>query len=567
MTGYKNYFEGHGEFCVSASSELSSAWTGWQAFNDTEGAFGKGAWITAMNRYTLNNYIDVDPSVAANINGVYGEFLELKLPYKITLDHVIIKSRSGNGDAYGYAGGAAAGNVWGSNDGVKWTLLTSFTGFTYGYITNSGYPESVLVNSTTPYSYFRLQATKRVIRYTTTADGYTNVGELKFFGTREQGQSVLHDGQLTLTKNLNVPRIGPALDADDTPRRDRLVVEYNTSTNPTFEGAVRDTSGRGLDGALISGSSYDATQKALVFDGTDDYIKVDNIRNSAGAWSHSYSVWINLDGMVNETVVLIGADASHKASSVKINNSTQIHWFFYSNDVTFTHSMKLGSWHHLAAVYDGGVPDSSRRMWIDGVELSVAIAGAATALNLSANTEMRIGRRQSSTNHFNGSMSQFKLYDTALTAEEVKTLYDMGQCDEGHHVVNFSKTRVGIGLGDGEAPQAALDVRGDVKVDGSFQCGTGTLRFHTLHGVHPATGNQTVPFAFRGSVYGTASNIISVSGVSQNTNGDLVPWDYHAESSAWEVQAYYDVGNQYFVIFSQGTSTRGNKWSMYIVTT
>jgi hypothetical protein len=57
-------------------------------------------------------------------------------------------------------------------------------------------------------------------------------------------------------------------------------------------------------------------------------------------------------------------------------------------------------------------------------------------------------------------LSSIKLYDTALTAEEVKTLYDMGRCDEGHHVVNFSKTRVGIGLGDGQAPRGALDVRG-----------------------------------------------------------------------------------------------------------
>jgi len=48
----------------------------------------------------------------------------------------------------------------------------------------------------------------------------------------------------------------------------------------------------------------------------------------------------------------------------------------------------------------------------------------------------------------------------------VKTLYDMGRCDEGHHVVNFSKTRVGIGLGDGEAPRAALDVRGDIFLNG-----------------------------------------------------------------------------------------------------
>jgi hypothetical protein len=33
-------------------------------------------------------------------------------------------------------------------------------------------------------------------------------------------------------------------------------------------------------------------------------------------------------------------------------------------------------------------------------------------------------------------------------------------------VVNFSKTRVGIGLGDGEAPRGVLDVRGDVNVEG-----------------------------------------------------------------------------------------------------
>ena len=42
----------------------------------------------------------------------------------------------------------------------------------------------------------------------------------------------------------------------------------------------------------------------------------------------------------------------------------------------------------------------------------------------------------------------------------------MGRWDEGGHVVNFSKTRVGIGLGDEEVPQAALDVRGDVVVRG-----------------------------------------------------------------------------------------------------
>ena len=64
-----------------------------------------------------------------------------------------------------------------------------------------------------------------------------------------------------------------------------------------------------------------------------------------------------------------------------------------------------------------------------------------------------------SSSDLDGAISNFKLYDCALTAQEVKTLYNMGRCDEGHHVVNFSKTRVGIGLGDGEAPRGVLDVR------------------------------------------------------------------------------------------------------------
>ena len=127
-------------------------------------------------------------------------------------------------------------------------------------------------------------------------------------------------------------------------------------------------------------------------------------------------------------------------------------------------------------------------------------------------------------------------------------------------MVNFSKTRVGIGLGDGEAPQSTLDVRG------TFQ-GNSPLHFYVLHGVHPnPLANQSVPFREPGVINGT-SKIVSVSGVTHNSNDDVVPWEYHSESAQWEVQTYYDISAQDFVIFSQGTSTAGKRWSMYIVTT
>ena len=167
--------------------------------------------------------------------------------------------------------------------------IKSFSGLTYD--DGAGVYSDVEINAT---DYFKKIALV-VTNIGSTASTWMGLGELRYFGYREQvtKQSVLHDGQLTLTKSLNVPRIGPALDADDTPRRDRLVVEYNTSTNPTFEGAVRDMSGRGNDGMFYGGALYDATEK--VFDGftTTNYIRT-NLTVFRGNVPHSHSVWFKL---------------------------------------------------------------------------------------------------------------------------------------------------------------------------------------------------------------------------------------------------------------------------------
>ena len=125
------------------------------------------------------------------------------------------------------------------------------------------------------------------------------------------------------------------------------------------------------------------------------------------------------------------------------------------------------------ATYDGGTAASGRKLFIDGVEIAqTSTFGTITGVNLAANPDFAVGMRTDISGYLAGAISNFKLYDTVLTAKEVKTLYDMGRCDEGGHVVNFSKTRVGIGLGDGEAPQAALDVRGNVSFGSRVGIGT-----------------------------------------------------------------------------------------------
>jgi hypothetical protein len=467
MTGYKNYFEGHGEFCVYASTELIDAnHEAWKSFNKFRGNDG---WHTGGVNYTSGVY-----TAGKSLGGISGDYLVLKLPYKINLKSIAMVPRGGLPQR-----GPGSGVILGSNDEVIWEQVHSFSGITY---TDNVYTTIDAISSTKTYNVFAMVVTN--LAGTGVNTDYVNLAEWKLFGTREQGQSVLHDGQLTLTKSLTVPRIGPALDADDTPRRDRLVVEYNTSTNPTFEGAVRDTSGRGNDGAFYgTNMNYSSTEKALVFNGTDDYARSIRLNNTGGDYIHSVSWWFKTDittsaiGTNEEVMWHLGdAWAARICSYASFyGNRIYLAWNTYNINCATTNINQL-QWNHACVTYTGGGSSlTSRKFYLNG-ELEPATLDnvEGTLLNLPANTLLTLGaRKPTATNtiastYFDGRISNFKLYDTALTAEEVKTLYDMGRCDEGHHMVNFSKTRVGIGLGDGEAPTYTLDVRGQIRSQGSL---------------------------------------------------------------------------------------------------
>jgi hypothetical protein len=390
---------------------------------------------------------------------------------------VIVAGESGfytNGAAYSgrvriYNMPSTIKNIWGSNDDVNWTRITTTP--TREEATSNvaglafGYDDRLEFKNLDNPNYYKYHAI--------VADAFTRLKDVKLFGIRNQGSSTLHDGALTLTKNLDVPRIGPPLDADDTPRRDRLVVEYNTSTNPLEDGLVQDTSGRGNDGVFYGGASYSATEKALVFDGSGDYLE-GPVHNSSGEWLHSVSMWFKRNASDSYDVLFhLGQQSTGKTSSMRLFSDNRFRFNFYDAEIEASYTVNNGTWYHLAFSYSGGTDIANRKIYLNGTKLAVTNnSGTPVVLNLDANEMFTLAtQRYPIEGQMNCDISNFKLYDTALTAEEVKTLYDMGRCDEGHHVVNFSKTRVGIGLGDGEAPQATLDVRGNFYLNNNLVVG------------------------------------------------------------------------------------------------
>jgi hypothetical protein len=491
MTGYKNYFEGHGEFCVRESS-ISGANTtgfGWKAFDRQHDGTTTTNGREWRNSAGFENTTGIYTGSEHHHNGgVLGAWLEIELPYKIKLQSHKIHT--------GYAGPSTTDdkktkgrypktfNIYGYTDNY-WELISEYTSVEP---INVDEEQTFISSKNEFYNKFVI-----IVKSTYAGSGgsfnistaVTSIGMWRLFGTREQGQSVLHDGQLTLTKSLNVPRIGPALDADDTPRRDRLVVEYNTSTNPTFEGAVRDTSGRGNDGVFYGNTYYDATTKALDFDGLgNDY--VERQLNNSGDFDFTVSLWIkrNSDSATMDVWFLGGNSNANPGNGTGFQlESEGVGYFYFFSGRLLTDSnlgsdIGVGKWNHVICTRDG----NTQKLYLNGLDRNITQSGT-DGLTLEPNTLLSLGRRNVE-HYYDGSISNFKLYDCVLTAEEVKRLYDMGRCDEGHHTVNFSKTRVGIGLGDGEAPRAALDVSGGMsrglftinQTEGQWYNGT-ALRF------------------------------------------------------------------------------------------
>jgi hypothetical protein len=228
---------------------------------------------------------------------------------------------------------------------------------------------------------------------------------------------------------------------------------------------VVDVSGNGINGTLTNGAAYSSTDRALTFDGTDDYI-IGNLNNS-GDTPFTVSLWLKTDasGVAQMLWNLGGSGGTgnpEDSVALEISSSNGLDFFIYSGTseaVSSFGTTYLNKWVHVVATRSG----NTLKIYFDGTQQTTTTFSSTDTLSLVANTEFTIGARgtgQLGNSPLNGSISNFKIYDVALTAEEVAMEYALGRTGKS---LNLTDTSLCLG---GTAPRAQLDVRGSARFGG-----------------------------------------------------------------------------------------------------
>ena len=412
-------------YVASASSVYGDDST--YAYNSFVNTVGNH-WLSSSNSF------DGAPDV---FNGVNGPWISIQLPDAIKLEYLEFYVRNGSANQL-----VTAGNVYASNDGSNWYSIGSLDNLgTY----TTYLPARVNFTHTTLYDRYLLHITSFVTNY-------ASMERLSLYGTPEYDPEA-HGTDVIMRSVPNVPNT------------DWLEVYWDAGNTSSYSGSgttVNDLSGNGVTGTITGTNGFDSTYKAFTFDGSGDYIQ-GTTSIGTGAVIHTWSLWVkNLTPTSTQYAYICGFGTAGSAtmSGFMLRNGDRLEFTAYGTYVYYEDFPNTANtWKHVVGVYRGGAWNSANcDIYIDGRKVSV-VGTSTTTLNISGTT-VNIGSNPGGGQPFVGSIANSRLFNRALSADEVWHLYayQKDYFNVSPDVVTFKSGRLGIGTSE---PRAVLDVKGD----------------------------------------------------------------------------------------------------------
>jgi hypothetical protein len=482
-------------YAASASTALGSGWEPYRAFNTIAG--GAEGWHDQGSTYSTGVYTGSNSVTPVTGSAVEGEWIQIQLPGKIKLEKVRLAPR----ETYTYRMPKDA-TILGSNNGTDWYRVASWSGQTY--LSGNNYA-TIDIDSEQYYNYYVLV----VEALGADAGGNSvNIGEWELYGTPEYDPEA-HGVDVVVKSVPNVPNT------------DWLEVYYDAKDYTS--GVVPDLSTNSLNGTLTNGATFDNSDGIgkFTFDGSNDYISGSIPSTFTGNQTYTFSTWIKPTSHPSSGFIGIfeaGTRSDDDSFGLYLNAGNIVHLAYGTNLATTTLA-PVGQWTHIIGTYTSG----DRKVYANGVLLGQDTYSALTL----AGTTLVVGANSGGTQPFTGSIANFRLFNRALTTDEIYQLYAYQKEYFGHGDLSMTLKNGRLGIGTSE-PRAALDVRGVINAESFYGLNDATVAYkyfdsdtinHTFSNLNLKVGEA---YKIVWSYHNTTSN----HNVHMFVNGDETDTNY-----------------------------------------
>jgi hypothetical protein len=192
------------------------------------------------------------------------------------------------------------------------------------------------------------------------------------------------------------------------------------------------------DGAdsTIPGATGVLGQNAYSFDGENDLVKVEGYKPSVENGLTS-SVWFRTSDSGNRMHVVNqwGSGGSGYASwAIEKRPGDEIRFQTYDGNSSYLvesqPSYNDANWHHAALIFN----KTKLKAYIDGAK----IGEKSASIQDSTKYDLIVGMEAVVQNYWDGGISEFRLYDHALTSREIQYLYQVGK--RGRQITSTKKS-------------------------------------------------------------------------------------------------------------------------------
>ncbi|NEO90758.1 MAG: hypothetical protein F6K56_11100, partial [Moorea sp. SIO3G5] len=192
-----------------------------------------------------------------------------------------------------------------------------------------------------------------------------------------------------------------------------------------FNGNAKDVSGNGHDGtvhgATLTSGRFGNGNSAYQFDGINDYIELPYAPDLK-LTNHSFTVsaWVFINSFPSESdlrdLTILGTDENEKNNGLHLTiRKKKPYMGFYGNDTHGSTTIESGQWYCMTWRYD--LTKQQQTIFINGNEDKTE----AEHGHFQGEGGVNIGRSQNHHN-FNGKIDEVRIYERALSDEEIKQL-------------------------------------------------------------------------------------------------------------------------------------------------